>query len=171
MKINYGSIILKLLPIGAAYIGDNLKILCNALGKEFYRVRLALFKSLNEIPGSLVFNLSDWERCLNISPDSNDDTKVRNARILSKLSPLKGHSLIEYLNFIERISGNIPVISFKKINRSGHRCGSRCNSYRWGFILLVSNIPNSRINLVKEILGIYKQSHSIFLINIEVNNA
>lgn len=162
---SYGEVLHRLLPPGRATRGKNLKKLCNALGKEFFRVDSALKRSLNETPGQLEDNIEDWERVLGIEALSHDSRAVRNARIVAKLSPIDGHSIRDYQNFVERITGVRPYVSFHAVLKSGFFSGQRCFGKQWLFVVFLDGIPPAKIGLVEELLLPYKQSHSVLLLN------
>lgn len=144
---DYKNLILRLLPSGEMWEGENLRKLVQAFVREIVRAQGKINQLINEaIPTSAVECLSDWERVCSL-PDPYTTlpttTAGREANIAAKMATTGGQNAAYYIRIASQLGYTITIEDCIKSFTAGSRAGGLLTNTAWqyAFIVRATAIP------------------------------
>lgn len=159
--------IVKLLPSGQAWSGENLQALVQTFAPESKRLCEFIEQVFSEaIPSTTSDCLTDWERICNLPKpgfDLGSTTAIRRNDIIAQLISTGGQTPAYFIAIAAAIGYTASIESSFFPFRSGK---SRCGDYvttetaRYVFVLTISN-SSSEDEKLEYLVKLYKFAHTI----------
>jgi uncharacterized protein YmfQ (DUF2313 family) len=165
---SYNKLIVKLLPQGQAWRGDNLKTLIQAFALEIKRMESKIEQVFAEaIPSSSIGCLSDWETICGL-PDAGTSlastTTGRQNNVIARLVATGGQSAAYFEQIGASLGYEVTITDAFRPFRVGNAVGNALYSTAWMFVFEVNVTNVSTADVIFEnIVNKYKPAHTTVL--------
>lgn len=165
---SYKSLIVKLLPQGQAWRGDNLISLVQSFACEAQRMAAKIEQIFAEAnPAATDECLADWESVCGL-PKQNFDLastkELRRADVLAQLVSTGGQNAAYYVQIAKSLGYAIEISDAFRPFRVGDRVGNSLYSVSWMYVFQV-NVTNSSVSdeKLEYLINLYKPAHTVAL--------
>jgi uncharacterized protein YmfQ (DUF2313 family) len=162
---SYNTLIVKLLPQGQAWRGDNLKTLVQAFALEVKRMESKIEQVFSEaIPSTSIDCLSDWETVCGL-PDAGTSlattTLGRQNNVIARLVATGGQNAAYFEQIGASLGYEVTITDAFRPFRVGDSVGNLLYSTAWMFVFTVTVANCAAADpIFEQLIDKYKPAHT-----------